>query len=61
MSSPITQMWSTLDALNPMPISRSRDRICTWLYECKCLGLITPEEYKKLLDSDAADRRNSHA
>ena len=52
----IVQLWNTCDSLMPMPISRTRDRICGWIYDLKQAGLITEEEAQTLRDSDQGDR-----
>jgi hypothetical protein len=50
------ELFRTLDALYPMPISRTRDRICEWIYRAQQRGLLTPAEAETLRNADAADR-----
>lgn len=56
MSDDIWGLWHTLDSVFPMPISRTRDRIMSWLFDARERGLITPVEHHQLAAADWADR-----
>ena len=55
----VWSLWHALDSVFPMPISRTRDRICRWLADAQDAGLIDPQERSALLAADAEDREQT--
>ena len=60
MQSEPWELWRVLCNVYPMPLSRTRDRILSWLYNARQAGLITLAEHKLLANADAEQRGLNH-